>query len=120
MRLEVAAAKNMIFKVVQQIRMRTVEWELIETARTEGFEPIGYGQLRDLRREVCARRNLHEIFSVLDQGPNYENRVVRAMVSTKYMTLEARLAEFPEDVMIMAEQMVSCTCTFIVLPHCSH
>lgn len=119
-----ATNKNMILKVAQQARTRTAEWELIETARAKGVEHIpeihAYSTLHDLRRDAGARKNLHEIFNSLDQGPNYEDRVVRAMVSTKYTTLEARLAEFPEDVMIMAEQMVNCTCAFAMPHRCSH
>ena len=114
LRLEVTAANNLILKIVQQVRTRTAKWELTQTAHAKGVEHIpdihAYGQLHDLRQDVGARKVLHEIFSVPDQGYDYEDRVVRAIVSIKYTTLEVRLAEFPEDVMIMAEQMVKCTC----------
>lgn len=37
-RLEFAAAKNAILKIVQQVRTRSVEWELVETARVKGVD----------------------------------------------------------------------------------
>lgn len=119
-----AAGKNMVLKVSQQARTRTAEWELIETTRAKGVEHIpeihAYSQLHDLRHDAGPRKDLHEIFGALDREPNYEDRVVRAMVSTTYMPLAVRLAEFPEDVMIMAEQMVNCTCAFAMSHYFSH
>lgn len=110
-------AKPIIVKIAQQVERRTPEWKLIASAAREGVcnlpEVHAYGVLHDLRNNPDSpgtRQRLHNIAKLLDEGPKFENRIVRALVCTKYMTLEARLAECPEDIMTMTYQMLGCAC----------
>ena len=112
--------ESIIIKFSYQYATRVSEPELLRHAVNAGVSPDHLPEihlaedlwvLEDVQREAFRLRQLREASkpepTVLKE-PQYEDRVLRAIVYTEYLPIKMLFTEFPELIPVMVDQIIDC------------
>ncbi|KAJ3529931.1 hypothetical protein NM688_g7784 [Phlebia brevispora] len=100
--------KKMIIKLSYQARTRLPEYSLVEIARKANVRHIpDIHMWADLRKMSDGIRHIF-LQDNEDKNEDYEDRVVRAIVYTRYSSIRPLFAESCELIPVMVHQMIDC------------